>query len=314
MRVVTVASAPRALLLQEAPAGATSLRFASTGLTDGTRLLIRDGARTELVRLGAPGGTDPQSRPIRRPLRFAHEAGAGLHDLTLATSPVSTLRDPANQPASTLTLDGRAALDSGELAEGVVVHLDAGPAVELARLGPVPAPPGVTVPIAPALQGIHAVGAALRRVTDRADAGVLHLAATAGGAEVVVSGEQAARLHPGDVVGLGPPGGTAYHQVTANSPVTGGVVRSAETLVQIGGLITDRDRPPNPVAGASVLLVELRLAATTAADGRFVFTNLNPSPDPLTLRVTAAGYVQGEKKVRVPSQGRDEYHLPLSAT
>ncbi|MHC5258244.1 Pvc16 family protein [Streptomyces sp. UC4497] len=310
VRGVTVVPVPRGVLFAGADAGGTSLRFAATGLADGAWLLISDGERTEPVRLAAENPATPETRPIRRALRFPHEQGVGLHEMTVG-SVVTTLADPAAQPTTAITLDGRGPLDSGALAENMTILLGTGAVeAEPLRLGPVPPAPGVTVPMTTSVAGDHPVGATIRHVTGAEPAGRLHLPGGPGESAVVIAA--AAGFRPGDVIRLGAEDAGSHHVVTEVSTVPGAVAEGAGATALIGGLVTDAGDPALPLEGASVLLVELRRTTTTDTGGRFTFAGLTPGPTALTLRVRATGYSGQDRLIRVPPDGDGDYHVRLN--
>jgi 5-formyltetrahydrofolate cyclo-ligase len=63
------------------------------------------------------------------------------------------------------------------------------------------------------------------------------------------------------------------------------------------------------VQGARVVVQELQRAATTGADGRFVFGTLPPGG--YTLKVSAPGFADATRVVAVPATGVDEYTLRM---
>jgi hypothetical protein len=306
---VTVAALAVTSLTGPAAAGTQTISVANgNGLATGAWLLIEDAGRSEVVRLAANGAAGPMVLPLRRPLAFDHGAGRGLRPVTLTPGPpITTLRDPVRQPGATVQLDA-----AGTLTQGAVVMVGSGADTELSRLGAIPAGPNPVVGVQPSLRSNHPAGTPLRRVTDVGPVGTLALRVEKGMTEVTVTGERAGRLHPGDVIRLGQTP-TAYHQATSVIADPAGATRIGEILVQIGGTVTDDQDPPAAIPGARVELVDLHLAATTDAEGRFVFTNLSPTDATLTLRVAATGYQELAKGVRVPAQTRDEYRIRLSA-
>jgi hypothetical protein len=296
-------------LVSPAVAGATAVSVASgSGLTDGQWLLLADAERSEFVRLAGPtGAPGPGVLALRRPLAFDHSAGRGLQPARIVASPVTALRDPANQSTASLQLNA-----VGALTEGTMVMVGSGGRTEFCRLGPVPAGPNPVVPIQPRLRRNHPAGSPLHVVTDANEVGALALAAADRDTDLTVAGEGIARLHPGDVIGLGPLP-REYHQVTSTTSEAAGVTRAGEILVQIAGTVTDDADPPEPIPGAAVALVDLLLSATTDGRGRFVFTNLAPSAGTLTLRAAATGYRELTKQVHIPATSREEYLMRLSA-
>jgi uncharacterized protein DUF4255/carboxypeptidase family protein len=87
---------------------------------------------------------------------------------------------------------------------------------------------------------------------------------------------------------------------------------STETLIEIGGTVSDSQVPPQPVSGA---FVQLRSAAgaslqTMQSDtsGRFFFTGLTPGP--YQLRGSSVGFPPTARAITVPSPS-GEYDLQL---
>ncbi|HEX6745756.1 MAG TPA: Pvc16 family protein [Longimicrobium sp.] len=270
------------------------------GVGDGEWLLLEDGDRSELV-LTAAHAAGAAAVPSERPLRWPHPAGTLVRRATPGAVE-TTLRDPANAGTATLTLDSRAALDDGTLAEGTPVLLDAGAAAEVLAIGPIPASPSVEVPAVPPPAGNHAADAALRVISEQGVAGRLIAEAAQGAAEIFVEGEEAAAIVAGAPVRAA---GSAWMRVEAATnevmPVAG------ETMYRLEGRVVSDAPGAPPVEGARVVIQELNRAMSTAADGRYVFSNLPPGS--YTLAVSAAGFGDITRVVAVPAAGVDEYTL-----
>ncbi len=82
---------------------------------------------------------------------------------------------------------------------------------------------------------------------------------------------------------------------------------------QIGGQLTDADN--QPIVGATVMVVESRLTATTDAEGRYQLSSLphrpGSPPSDYTLRVQA-GNTAREFSIRLPPPNRSSYNLQLT--
>ena len=104
------------------------------------------------------------------------------------------------------------------------------------------------------------------------------------------------------------------------APVTGPMVITAETgleqigspathvtMVAIGGTVTGAGRAP--VAGATVMLVEIGLTATTGADGRYTLASF--ASGSYTLQVVS-GSTTKSKSITVPATAGNNYDVQLS--
>lgn len=86
-------------------------------------------------------------------------------------------------------------------------------------------------------------------------------------------------------------------------------VSSKDVWIQIGGLVTDNNSPPNPIADAWVLLVETSQTERTDKEGRFTFSKL--SRGTYTLRVRSVGFQEESRNIQVPEPS-GEYNIQLT--
>ena len=332
-RIVTTLAAPVA-------ANAASLALEDgaglAAVSAGSVLLISDGARSEPVRASAaPSPAGDLALDIRP--RTAHPAGCPLYLRTLATLPPSpgdrcTLIQPAGQPGATLVLDAAALGDgNGSGAPGLFVMVGAGGRVELGRLTAGPA--GTPLSVVPPLRGSHAAGTVLRQITLGEQVGEVLGGGAAGSRELQLLASASAAstvrrtgrpvLAAGDVIAVstesqsGPAGEddtTVLLQVTGLTEEAALPGTVPELLFAIGGRALDDATPPEPVIGARISLSqngagEPLLTATTDADGRFRFANVQAGA--YQLRATATGYQPRNQEATVPATRADEYRITL---
>jgi hypothetical protein len=296
-------------------------------------LLISDGARSEPVRASAAPTLVGDLALNIRP-RTAHPAGCPLYLRTLAALPPTpadrcTLTQPAGQPGDTLVLDAATVGDGiGPGAPGQFVMVGAGARVELGRLTAGPA--GTPLSIVPPLRGTHAAGTALRQVTPGARVGELLSGGMAGSRELQVLASasvtsavrQSGRplLASGEVIAVSQVGQAGEDDSATLLQVTGLTEEAAlpgtvpELLFVIGGRTLDDAVPPEPVGGVRVSLSqngagEPLLTATTDADGRFRFANVQAGA--YQLRASATGYQPSDQEAIVPATRADEYRITL---
>ncbi|HEX8243614.1 MAG TPA: carboxypeptidase regulatory-like domain-containing protein, partial [Longimicrobium sp.] len=295
---------PVTRLAEAAAAGATRVALESgAGFGEGDWVMVDDGPRTEFF-LAAAHTAGAAKVPAGRPLRWPHPAGTLVRRATPGAAE-TRLRDAANRATATVTLTSRAALDSGALAEGRPVLLDAGAAAEVVAMGPVPAAPSATIRTVPMLAGNHAAGTALRVIGDGGRAGRLAADAPAGATELLVEGDEAGALAVGAPVGAA--GGGGWTRIEALAPEV--VSAGGETAFRLEGRVVADAAGMPPVQGARVVVQELQRAATTGADGRYVFGTLPPGG--YTLSVSAPGFADVTKVVAVPGAGVDEYTVRM---
>jgi hypothetical protein len=162
---------------------------------------------------------------------------------------------------------------------------------------------GAQLTLTAPLAGDHPAGAAVWAVTQFYTLGVVVSAEPAGATQVEVAGAAPAA---GSLVTLGASG---YGLVTAVAHGPGGV-RGAGSLTLVGGLVTDTADPPAPIPGARVRIAELNELTHTDAQGRFGFGVVPHGSYELT--VTAPGYAEETKTVRVPAVAADEFRVRLA--
>lgn len=102
----------------------------------------------------------------------------------------------------------------------------------------------------------------------------------------------------------GPPVTTRFTRYASNLAMA-----EPESLIQIGGVVTDNPptasppAPYTPIANAWVLLAETGQTAITNDEGQFSFSGLQPGL--YTLQVRAMGYAENTLPVEVPSPTGD---------
>jgi uncharacterized protein DUF4255/carboxypeptidase family protein len=280
-------------------------------------LLISDGEQTEVVQVVTvtPGSGTGDIR-VRPSLRFHHRPHRNLYKRLLEAAPpdpatATRLAAPAAQPGSPIVLDS-------SVPQGTVLMIGSGPGVEFTRLDTA-ATVGVPVAIVPPLRHNHAVNTPLRRLTPAEVVGQLSVSAVTNTQEVLMAGESTAveearlRQHPlvspGEVLQLDDQIRPVVFQTTAVTEASGMLDGMPEEFFTVGGWVVDDTTPPNPIAGALVILRELGLRSITDRKGQFSFANLLPGP--YRLQVTAPGYQAAEQEVEVPPRRVGEYRLAL---
>ena len=116
-------------------------------------------------------------------------------------------------------------------------------------------------------------------------------------------------VSPGEVLQLDDQIRPVVLQTTAVTEASGVLGGMPEEFFTVGGWVVDDTTPPNPIAGALVMLRELGLRSITDRKGQFSFANLLPGP--YRLQVTAPGYQAAEQEVEVPPRRVGEYRLAL---
>jgi hypothetical protein len=194
----------------------------------------------------------------------------------------------------------------------------AGPQVEFCRLEAA-ATAGTPVVVSPPLRHSHPANTPLRRLAGAEVVGQLHLPAAAGAAKVVMVGDSGAidsarrqaraLVSAGEMLQLADPAQPAAFQVAKVTEEWGALAGPPDSLVTIGGWVADSASPAQAIAGAQVSLLELNLAATSDAEGKFTFANL--AYGAYTLAVTAPAYQAAQKVVQVPARAVNEYQIIL---
>jgi hypothetical protein len=193
-----------------------------------------------------------------------------------------------------------------------------GPDVEFARLEAA-ATAGGPVTITPPLHRNHAVNTPLRRLTPAEVVGQLSVPVVTNSQEIIIVADptavEEARLrqrplvNPGEVLQVDAPIQPLAFQTIAVIGASGVLDGEPEEFFTVGGWVVDDTTPPNPIAGALVMLRELGLTSITDRKGQFSFANLLPGP--YRLQVTAPGYQAAEQEVEVPPRRVGEYRLAL---
>jgi Pvc16 N-terminal domain/Carboxypeptidase regulatory-like domain len=304
---------PRTSLNAAVAAGAGSIPVADRRqLATNDIVMIDDLERTEFVRLtnADPNDQGPGVLPVAPTLRFAHEAGRPVRQVTVI-GPATTLSAPVNQPTQEITFTAPAPA----LPPDAVVMIGSGDEVEFALLGPVQDPRPVQQP----LRGNHPVDAPVRTVTGERLVGRLARRAAADSGEVVAAGEEAAALRLGDVVRLGTTAAQpSYHEIVGLA-VEPGVAGGVDRFAHVFGRVVDITAPETPVPNATVTLVrpaagpqpeELLVRTTSNPDGYFQFRDVTPGN--YLLRTSAARFIDQDKPVTVLSTRFDEYVVRLT--
>jgi hypothetical protein len=307
------------ILVQPVAAEAVTLQVADrTKVAPNDVLLIADGDETEVVQVTAvTPGTGAGAIQVRPALRFAHRANRNLYRRLLTEPPANPanatrLAQPVAQPGSPIILDS--AVGPG----GTLLMVGAGPQVEFCRLEAA-ATAGTPVVVSPPLRHSHPANTPLRRLAGAEVVGQLHLPAAAGAAKVVMVGDSGAidsarrqaraLVSAGEMLQLADPAQPAAFQVAKVTEEWGALAGPPDSLVTIGGWVADSASPAQAIAGAQVSLLELNLAATSDAEGKFTFANL--AYGAYTLAVTAPAYQAAQKVVQVPARAVNEYQIIL---
>lgn len=132
---------------------------------------------------------------------------------------------------------------------------------------------------------------------------------------LLVSGPDARRQKIGAVVRIDNPDKIEYCQITEISGPTVGLDPEAETVVQVGGIVSNKAGAP--LTGAEVTLLNVNSVpiakAISDAEGRFKFSDLNKGK--YTFKIVSQGYQPYERTIdNIASAKFEEFIFELKTT
>lgn len=214
--------------------------------------------------------------------------GTLLMDVNLEATPVVSLDAPSLKDEDKITVNNVDGLSADD--KDILMIVD-GRKTEFCHIKGIS---GHEISVSKPILFDHEKGAEIKRLTLSALLDVkLAAVGSAKSSELRVTGNDIWKLRIGGVIMVDNPGKNEYFQITGIS----GHEDSSETVVHLGGIVTNDIDPPTPIVGANVTLVDSKGVPVgetfSDSEGKFTFKKLVGGK--YVIKVSAHGYKEKEK-------------------
>jgi len=226
--------------------------------------------------------------------RFDHTRGIPIRKVNIEKTPVVALGSAAQAGDTQITVNSTNGLNEDDF----LIIVD-GKKTEFCQLGNIT---GVQIPISESLLFEHEEGTELKKLSLSNEEEDIRLAAVASSqsAELRTLGRDAPKVKIGEVLLLDDSGKVEIFQATQISgPELG--LGDSETMVQFGGMVTNKATIPAPIVGAKITLLNVQgifiAEAITNSEGKYIFKKKGMSKGKYNLKVEAQGYKNNERMI-----------------